>query len=270
MYLLFALFLVPGLAAHPASGAATTSAPNVTNHVEPVADSVYSVASTRYTYELVANPGVEAWQNRDLTVESFFSFGTVVLDLSQQVRFGRNEISGTGHHWVNLWGASYAHFFTSIAPNALTMPENRIGGELYEVQGNLEMSGWFEWRNYAESSVHVIGPQIGYYLRGAYATFRTSIVERSGTWVAMQIGSLRYYLGSPDSFVQTQAGFGKNIELVEAAEEATDPFQVSRAYFGTLRVRYFFTRAIGGSLTFKYSNATYQRLGATGGLMVRW
>lgn len=222
----------------------------------------------RYTYEAV--PSIQAWETRDLSLETFYSFGTVVLDLSQQVRFGRNEISATGHHWVNLWGASYAHVFTSIAPNALTMPQYRLGGEMYEVQGNLEVSGWFEYRLYPESTVHVLGPQIGYYLRGAYLRFRTSLVERAGTWVAMQVGALRYYLGSSDSFVEAQAGFGRNIELVEAAVGVEDPFEVSRAYFGTVRARYFFTRKIGASIMFKHSNATYRRTGFSGGLLVRW
>lgn len=233
---------------------------------EPPEDSVYTIATTRYTYEWISE--IQSWQNRQLSLETFFPFGTFVIDMSQQRRFGRNEIGGRTDFWVGLWGESYGHIHTSIAPNALTMPRFTVGGELYEVRGKWEFSGWFEWRRYPQTPVLVLGPQIARYFVGWYVRLRTSIVNRRSKWVAMEIAAVRHYLGSPDSFVEGQVGFGRSVELVDASVQGQ--LEVTRSYFASARIRHFFSQHLGGSLSAKYSNEVYRRTGVSLGLLVRW
>lgn len=266
MTLLLAFLLTVGAAA-PAASTPSPSAPmTASSNARPAADSVYTIASTQYTYEWVSD--IQAWHQRNLSLETFFPFGVFVFDLAQQQRFGRNEISGEVHYWAELWGASYGHIHTSLAPNALTMPRFTVGGELYEVHRGWEFSGWLEWRRYPETTVHVLGPQIGRYLENWYLRLRTSLIERDGTWVVMQIGAARYHLGSSDSFLEGQVGYGRNIELVEAAPNGA--LEVSRSYFGTARVRHFFAQHFGATVSVTYSNDAYQRTSLSGGLLARW
>lgn len=268
LLLAFLLLAVPSppLAAAPAA----VDAEKPTRETSPqqqVADSIYTIATTRYTYEWVSD--IQAWQTRELSLETFLPVGTLVIDLDQQQRFGRNEISGAVHYWGDLWGDSYGHIQTKIAPNALTMPRFTIGGELYEVYGNWEISGWFEWRRYPSANVYIMGPQIARYLDQWYVRMRTSIVEREGKWVVTEIAAARYYyLGTSDSFVEGQIGYGRNVELVEATPEGD--LEVARTYFATARVRHFFTQNFGATFTAKYSSEVYERTGITAGLLARW
>lgn len=266
MAFLLAVLLTIGPPAIPASSPASSRAAAVQSNPHPTTDSVYTIASTQYTYEWVAD--IQAWHQRTLSLETFLPFGVFVADLAQQQRFGRNEISGDVHYWAELWGASYGHLHTSLAPNALTMPRFTVGGELYEVHNNWEFSGWLEWRRYSNTTVHMLGPQIGRYLENWYLRLRTSLVERDGTWAVMQIGAARRYLGSSDSFVEGQVGYGRNVQLVEAAPDGA--LEVSRSYFGTARVRHFLSQHFGVTISVTYSNDAHRRKSLSGGLLARW
>lgn len=229
-------------------------------------DSIYSIASTRYTYEWVS--GRSAWQSRELSLEVFLSPGVLVTDLVHQRRFGRGEFSGAAHYWRETWGDSYLHAHGSLAPNALTTARLSLGGELYEVINDWELSGWYEWRSYADTDVNVLGPQVGYYLGRWYLRLRTSAVERSGTWAFMQMAAARYQLGSSDAFVEGQIGYGRKAELVAA--RPTKALQLVQSYFGSIRTRYFFSELIGASASLTYNNASFRRVSGSAGLLVRW
>jgi YaiO family outer membrane protein len=143
-----------------------------------------------------------------------------------------------------------------------------LGGELYEVVDDWEFSGRYEWKRYATADVHVMGPQIGRYLDRWYLRLRTSFVERDGSWVIMQVAAARYYLGAADAFVEGQVGYGRNVELVAARPAGT--LRVVDSYFGTVRVRHFFGRHVGASLSATYSDASVRRMGLSVGLLTRW
>lgn len=232
----------------------------------PQADSIYSIVASRYNYAWVS--GLEAWHRREVSLETFLPTGVAVVDLVQRRRFGENEVGGTGHYWAETWGDSYGHVHASYAPGALTMPRVSLGGELYEVRGDWELSGWYEWRRYANTDVNIVGPQFGHYLDRWYLRLRTSFIERDGMWVITQVAAARFYLGSADSFVEAQAGYGRNVELVAARPAGT--LRVVASYFSTARVRHFFSRHVGASFSATYSNASFERAGASAGLLVRW
>lgn len=229
-------------------------------------DSTYSIASTRYTYEWVTERA--AWQQRDFSLETFFPFGVIVGNLRHQRRFGEREFSGTANYWVETWGDSYLHAHTTVAPNAITTTRFSVGGELYEVLGNWELSGWYEWRRYADTDVHVLGPQVGYYLGSWYLRLRTSATERNGTWGLMQMAAARYHLSTPDSFVEAQVGYGRSVELVAA--RSTGGMTLVESYFGSLRARRFFTQHLGASASITYNDTSFRRVGGGLGLLVRW
>jgi YaiO family outer membrane protein len=84
---------------------------------------------------------------------------------------------GLHPEWAELWGDSYGHLHTSLAPHARTMPRFTVGGELYEVRNDWEFSGWVKWRRYPTTNVYMLGPQIGRYLETWYLRLRTSLIE---------------------------------------------------------------------------------------------
>lgn len=233
---------------------------------EAPSDSIHSIASTRYRYDWVS--GREAWHRRTVSLETGLPVGVVVGEFVHRRRFGLREFGGTGHLWGPTWGDSYGHLHASYAPNALTTPRLSLGGEHYEVVGDWELSGWYEWRRYADTDVHVLGPQIGRYLNHWYLRLRTSFVERNGTWVVMQMAAARYHLDAADSFVEAQTGYGRNVELVAARPAGA--LRAVPAYFGTARVRHFFTPHVGASLSATYSDASFQRVGLSAGVLARW
>ncbi len=269
MPFLLALLLLPGLAGgEPVPRAADPGDPDTLKAEENQAppDSGDYVLSTRYTYEHVS--GISAWHNRELSLEMPLPIGTVVGNIVQKRRFGRNEISGGAHYWADLWGDSYGHVHVSAAPNALIVPRFRIGGDLYAVFGSWEVTGKYEWRRYAGTRIHMTGPQIGWYLGNWYLRLGTSVLKQGGQWFATQRAGARYYLGSPDSYVDGQVGYGRTVEFVEAS--SNDPLRVAHSYFGSVRLHHFFTSHVGASVAATYSEKTRRRLGASLGLVARW
>jgi len=263
MGFLFALLLLCAPVG-TATASSASSAPQTQQR--PSADSIYSIASTQYTYEWVS--GIQPWQTRQVSLETVLPVGVIVADLVQRRRFGNSDVGGTGHFWMETWGDSYGHVHASYAPDALTMAQISVGGELYEVINDWELSGWYEWRRYANTNVNIVAPQFGRYLDRWYLRLRTSFIERDGMWVITQVAAARFYLGSADSFVEAQAGYGRNVELVAAAPTGT--LEVVQSYFGTARIRHFFSRHVGASVSATYSNASFRRAGGSAGLLVRW
>ncbi len=229
-------------------------------------DSGRTVVSTRYTYEWVSE--LQNWHTRSLSLETPLPVGTVVGTLTQQRRFGERDWSGGLQYWVDLWGDSYGQVRASLAPNALTMAQRRIGGALYEVVNAWEFSGQFEWRRYAGTDVYALGPQIARYVGSWYLRVQTSFVEREGRWAVMPRAAARYYLGSPDSYVEGRVGYGRTIELKDA--QPTAPLEDTQSYVGSVRLRHFFGTHVGVSASATYSAAIRRRTGVSLGLLARW
>jgi YaiO family outer membrane protein len=229
-------------------------------------DSGRTVLSTRYTYEWVSD--LQNWHTRSLTLETPLPVGTVVGTLTQQRRFGEDDLSGGLQYWTELWGDSYGQMRVALAPDALTMARRRIGGALYEVVNAWEFSGQFEWRRYAGTNVYVMGPQIARYVGPWYLRLQTTLVEREGHWSAMQRAAARYYPGSADSYVEGQVGYGRTVEIEDA--RPTVPLEDTQSYVGSVRLHHFFSTHAGVSASATYSNAIRQRTGASIGLLVRW
>lgn len=264
--LLLLLLLGPTAETTPTAQVALDSTTGPIQQEPLVSDSVFSVASTRYTYDWISETNRSAWHRREVTLETPLPQGVLVTSLTQQRRFQRNEVSGKAHYWTGLWNDSYGHIHFSLGPNVQTMPRLSAGAELYEMIGDWELSGWYEWRRYANTDVHVMGPQIARYLGDWYLRTRTSLIEREGTWAATQFLSVRRYLGSSTTYVEGQVGYGRTIEFVHP----TRPLQISRSYSASVRLRHFITSTFGISMAGNYSNDVFRRAGVSAGLMVRW
>ena len=261
MLLLLTLLLVAG----PAAPGPTAESPRPRAAPAPPADSGYS-ASLRYTYERVA--GRRDWHHRVLSLETPLPVGALVTNLGHQRRFGRSEVSGTAHYWADLWGDSYGHLHGSLAPRARTVPRRSLGGALYEVVGNWELVGHFEWRRYAESHVHTMGPQVARYVGNWYLRLRTTLTEQGGRWSVTQSAAARYYLGAPTSFVEGRGGYGRAVEVVGL--RPTGQLQNVRSYFGSARLQHYFGAHLGATVSATYSDGAYRRTGVSAGLLARW
>ena len=229
-------------------------------------DSANYVVSTRYTYQWVSD--IQAWHNRQLSFELPLPAGTFVSTITQQRRFGQSEVSGGAQYWAELWGDSYGRVNASYAPNAVITSQLRLGGSLYQVIGTWELTGFYEWRRYAGTRIHMIGPQIGWYTGNWYLRLRTSVLNRGDRWFALQRAAARYYLGSPDTYLDGQVGYGRTVEFVDAISQ--NALTVSQSYFGTLRLHHFLTDHVGLSISATYSEKKRRQVGASLGLMARW
>jgi len=260
LFLLIFLFFVG-----PADSAPPDAAPEqaVSQQVPP--DSLSYVLSTRYTYEWV--DGRRNWHNRGFSLELPLPVGTVVTSLSQRRRFGRGEMAGAANYWVDLWGDAYGHVHVGLAPQAFTIPRQSLGGTLYEVFGDWEVAGQVEWRRYADTSILTMSPQLARYQGNWYLRLRTAITEQAGTWSATQIAAARYHLGTPDSFVEGQVGYGRTVEV---AGTTPGTLQQTRSYFGSARLHHFFSPHLGTAVSATYSEGVYRRTGVSVGLLARW
>lgn len=263
-FLLFFLLLVGP--SEPADPHQTTSGSVIQSETPGAVavDSSFSVFSTRYTYDWVAER--QAWHRREATLQTALEAGDLVTTLVQQRRFGRNEVSGDVHYWPGLWGNAYGHVYASLAPSAQSLPRQSLGAELYEVVGGWELSGGYEWRRYYSANVHLMGLQIAWYVDNWYLRTRTSVIERENTWNVTQVLAARRYLGSPSTYVDGQVGYGRTVDLLQPDL----PLQRSRGYFVSVRLRKFVTSTLGISLGGKYSNDVLRRAGASLGLLARW
>jgi YaiO family outer membrane protein len=261
--MLFLLVLL--LLAGPAAPGALEAAPEPTGAHQAPPDSLSRVLSTRYTYEWV--DGRRNWHNRGLSLELPLPLGTVVTSLSQRRRFGRGEAAGAAEYWVDLWGDAYGHVHVGLAPQALTIPRQHLGGALYEVFGTWEVAGRVEWRRYAATDVLMLSPQLARYAGSWYLRLRTAITEQGGTWSATQIAAARYQFGGPDSFVEGQLGYGRTVEVAGTALGALQP---ARSYFGSARLHHFFSPHLGTAVSATYSEGVYRRTGVSVGLLARW
>lgn len=266
MHFLILLLLLGGagetvaLSSSPTPNAVASSGSQST----ATSDSIYSVVSTRYTYDWISER--QSWHRREATLQAHFPRGVLVTTIAQQRRFGRNEVSGKVHYWTDLREDSYGHVHVSLAPNARTMPHYSLGGEIYEVIGGWEFSGWYEWRRYYNADVHVMGPQIAWYVGDWYLRTRTSIIERDDNWNLTQILAARRYLGSERAYLDGQVGFGRTIDLLQPDL----PLQRSRGYFASVRLRKFVTSTLGLTMGGRYSTDILQRAGVSMGLLARW
>ncbi len=255
------------------AGPSETAAPHHTTHGSMsqaeqqgavAADSSFSVFSTGYTYDWIAER--EAWHRRKATLQTSLGPGDLVTTLAQQRRFGRNEVSGDVHYWAGLWGDAYGHVHASLAPSAQTMPRHSLGAELYEVVGGWEFSGRYEWRRYFNANVHVMGPQIARYIGNWYLRTRTSLIERGGTWSVTQSLAARRYLGTPNAYLEGQVGMGRTVELLHP----NLPPLVSNAHFASVRLQTYITTRFGVSVAGTYSDGAIRRAGASLGFLARW
>jgi len=258
--MLFLLIVL--LLAGPAGPEAT---PEQTRVQQAPPDSLARILSTRYTYEWV--DGRRNWHNRGLSLELPLPVGTVVTSLSQRRRFGRGEMAGTVDVWVDLWGDAYGRVHVGLAPQALTIPRQHLGGTLYEGFGGWEVGGQVEWRRYADTGVLTVSPQLARYAGHWYLRLRTAITEQAGTWSATQIAAARYSLGTPDSFVEGQVGYGRTVEVAGTAPGALQP---TRSYFGSARLHHFFSPHLGTAVSATYSEGVHRRTGVSVGLLARW
>lgn len=263
-FLLFLLLLGPVDAAASGSHWSRNVVSPSSQQRAVAVDSTVSVLSTRYAYDWVRDR--QSWHRREATLELPLSRGALVTTLAQQRRFGQGEVSGQVDYWMDVRENAYAHGYVSLAPNAQTMSRFSLGGELYEVVGGWEFSGWYEWRQYYNADVHVMGPQIAWYVGDWYLRARTTVIEQAGNWSLTQALAARRYLGSPDTYVDGQVGYGRTVEMLHPDL----PLHRSRAYFAAVRLRKFVTSTLGFTVGGNYSSNVIRRAGISVGLLARW
>lgn len=223
-------------------------------------------AATYYSYQWLSE-GRPSWQRWNGLLQRRTEAGAWVVGVTRQQRFRTPDVSFRTDAWHDLWTNAYGHLYLAYGPSAHTLPRRAVRAELYQGMHAWEVVGRYEWRSYTGDAVHVMGVGLGMYAGAWYLRTRTVLVPRGDVWAIAQSAHARRYVGSSDSYVDAQVGMGRGVEVVGPGPS----LQLTRTYFGAVRLQYYLTNRWGFSVGASYSGDDFfTRRGVSGGLLVRW